>query len=78
MFSSYLLPLHFHFCALVLPAGTDRNNLVQIPDRKDNFPLPYESSTMWEAADVVWHSHGRNILDKKDLALGFASAGYYE
>ena len=58
-------------------AGTDRSNIVQIPDLNDNFPLPYESTDMWKNAEIVWHHHGKTDLNKKDLALGFASAGYF-
>ena len=44
----------------------------------ENFPVPYENSTMWENAEIVWIHHGNTGISKKDLALGFASSGYFQ
>ncbi|XP_070559547.1 protein DD3-3-like [Ptychodera flava] len=59
--------------------GTDRSNLVQINEALENYPLPYENSTMWSAAKVVWiyHSNTPNSVVAKDLAVSMASSGYY-
>lgn len=58
--------------------GSDRSNIVQIRDRNDNFPLPYEQTTMWAAADVKWIFSGSNAISAKDLAVSMSSAGYYK
>ncbi|XP_045164197.2 protein DD3-3-like isoform X2 [Mercenaria mercenaria] len=57
--------------------GSDRNNMAEIGDLNDNFPLPYEQTTMWKNADVIWMYHGKTDISSKDLALNIASAGYY-
>ncbi|XP_041348276.1 protein DD3-3-like [Gigantopelta aegis] len=58
-------------------AGTDRNNLVQILDRNENFPIPFEKTTMWTNAEVKWIYHMEQTVSPKDLALSMASSGYY-
>ncbi|XP_076469495.1 protein DD3-3-like [Babylonia areolata] len=58
-------------------AGTDRNNMVQIRDRNDNFPVPFEQSRMWTNAEIKWIYHGKTGVQAKDLAVDLASAGYY-
>ena len=58
--------------------GTDRSNMVQTSDDNSNFPLPFERTTMWENANVVWAYHGNTNMDAEDLALNMASSGYYE
>ncbi|XP_052782188.1 protein DD3-3-like [Mya arenaria] len=58
-------------------AGTDRLNMVQIGDLKDNFPLPYEQTTMWKNADIVWIHHKKTDISSKDLALEMSASGYY-
>ena len=57
--------------------GTDRSNVVEIKDLNNNYPLPYESTTMWEEAEVKWIYHGNTNLQPKDYAIHMASAGYY-
>ncbi|KAL4227006.1 hypothetical protein ACF0H5_014982 [Mactra antiquata] len=57
--------------------GTDRHNIVEIGDLNDNIPLPYEQTTMWKNAQVVWIYHGKTDISSKDLALNMASSGYY-
>lgn len=57
--------------------GTDRNNMAQIFDLNDNFPLPYEQTTMWKNAQVVWMHHGKTDISPKDLTLDISSSGYY-
>jgi hypothetical protein len=59
--------------------GTDRSNLVQIRDRDENYPYPYEKTTFWSNVNVRWSPMGKsnNNIRKDDLALYFASAGYY-
>lgn len=58
-------------------AGTDRNNLVQILDPNDNFPMPFEQNTMWTNAQVKWIYHGVTGVQPKDLAVDMATSGYY-
>ncbi|XP_078001277.1 protein DD3-3-like [Glandiceps talaboti] len=59
--------------------GTDRSNFVQMNDALENYPVPYESSTMWSSAKVAWiyHSDDPASVDMKDLAVNMASSGYY-
>lgn len=57
--------------------GTDRINIAQIRDLNDNLPLPFEQTTMWENADVIWMHHGKTDISPKDVALDLSSAGYY-
>jgi hypothetical protein len=57
--------------------GTDRNNLVQILDANENYPMPFESSNMWTNAQIKWIHHGVQGVQPKDLALDLATAGYY-
>ncbi|XP_078594985.1 protein DD3-3-like isoform X2 [Branchiostoma floridae x Branchiostoma japonicum] len=56
--------------------GTDRNNIVQMHSLLDNFPAPFENSTMWNSARVWWPAAPKYSL-AKDLAVAFASSGYY-
>ncbi|KAK3607200.1 hypothetical protein CHS0354_008884 [Potamilus streckersoni] len=57
--------------------GTDRSNLVQLRKLNDNFPLPFESTTMWNNADVMWIPYYAPGITADKLALNMASAGYY-
>ncbi|OWF51651.1 protein DD3-3-like [Mizuhopecten yessoensis] len=57
--------------------GTDRNNMVQIEDLNNNYPVPFEQSTMWQNAEVKWIYHGKGSVSPKDLAVSMASSGYY-
>ena len=63
----------FHFSSL----GTDRNNLVQISDLGENYPLPIESTTMWQNAEVFFIHHGNLPVKSEDLAISMATSGYY-
>ncbi|XP_072025685.1 LOW QUALITY PROTEIN: protein DD3-3-like [Amphiura filiformis] len=58
--------------------GTDRNNIVEIPTRNDNYPLPIENTNMWKGAEVIWIYHGKWGLSETDLAVNMASSGYYQ
>ena len=51
--------------------------MAQIADLNDNIPLPFEQTTMWTNADVMWIHHGKTDISKKDLALDVSSVGYY-
>jgi hypothetical protein len=53
--------------------------LVQIRERDENYPYPYEQTTFWMNAKVRWSPMNKTDenIQKKDLALYFASAGYY-
>lgn len=57
--------------------GLDRNNMVQIRDLNDNYPVPFEQSNMWGNAEVKWIYHGKSSVSAKDLAVSMASSGYY-
>jgi hypothetical protein len=70
-FPNLLLTLLF----LVSP-GTDRNNIVEVLDPIDNYPVPFENSTMFSGAKLVWHS-SKNTKTLNDVAVSLASAGYY-
>lgn len=58
--------------------GTDRHNIVQIPGPNSNYPLPYERSTMWDKIEVLhkWFNDSATT-NSTNVALAFASAGYY-
>ena len=60
-----------------LLSGTDRNNMAQIADLNDNIPLPFEQTTMWTNAELMWIYHGKTDISKKDLALDVTTAGFY-
>ncbi|XP_048739300.1 protein DD3-3-like isoform X2 [Ostrea edulis] len=57
--------------------GTDRSNIVQIADLNDNFPMPFERTTMWANANIRWIYHGKTDISPENLAVSMASAGYY-
>nr|XP_006822468.1 PREDICTED: protein DD3-3-like [Saccoglossus kowalevskii] len=57
--------------------GTDRNNFVQMNQALENYPLPYENTTLWSSVKVVWIYHEESNVAAKDLAVNMASAGYY-
>ena len=51
--------------------------MAQIADLNDNIPLPFEKTTMWTQARVMWAHHGKTDISAKDLALDVSTAGYY-
>jgi hypothetical protein len=59
--------------------GTDRSNIVQMRNRDENYPYPYEQTTFWKNVKVRWSPMQKSVANIKqdDLALYFASAGYY-
>jgi hypothetical protein len=59
--------------------GTDRHNMVQIGHPLENYPLPFENTTMWDGATVLYCGHQTPPIkpNKKQLAVLMASAGYY-
>lgn len=69
-------------CNIVLNcyAGTDRSNIVQIANRDENFPMPFDQTNMWENAEIVWSPYKLNNNQNpsaQDLAINMASSGYY-
>lgn len=58
-------------------SGTDRSNIVLIADLNDNFPMPFERSTMWNNANIRWLYHGKTDVSAENLSVTMASAGYY-
>ncbi|KAK3607198.1 hypothetical protein CHS0354_008882 [Potamilus streckersoni] len=57
--------------------GTDRSNLVQLRRLNDNFPLPFESTTMWNNAEAMWVPYSAPGITAEEVALNMASSGYY-
>lgn len=57
--------------------GTDRSNIVEILNGDENFPLPFERTTLWKSAKIFWIYHGKINIGPKDLALDLSSSGYY-
>lgn len=43
--------------------GTDRNNFVQVNDLNENFPLPYEMSTIWKDVELIGILNDLNFTD---------------
>jgi len=58
--------------------GTDRQNIVEIPDPNSNYPLPWANSTLFRNAEALWTSWDLANLEAEDLAVAFASAGFYQ
>ena len=61
--------------------GTDRSNIVEVNDLNNNYPLPFENTKMFKGAKIHWSAYAdSNTLKKftpEDIAVTFASAGYY-
>jgi hypothetical protein len=57
--------------------GTDRTNIVETMNETVNYPLPWEKTTMFKNSRVVWTS-GVSNPSSSDLAVFFASTGYYQ
>ena len=55
--------------------GTDRSNLVEIPDLPANYPVSHEAGRLVRDAEVVWSSAGTGKMTPKDLAVFLASSG---
>ena len=64
---------------ITLPLGTDRSNIVEIPCANCSYPIPWEKeTTLFKDASIVWSSFPRSTsTDAQDIAVAFASAGYY-
>ncbi len=74
---------------LYISLGTDRHNMVEIPHPNSNYPLPVDKTTpstssrpmgasMFKDSEVVWASFPtQDPVNKTDLEVAFASAGYY-
>ncbi len=48
-------------------------------DRNNNYPLPFENTNMFKGAKIHWKSDNvdANKLTSEDIAVRYASAGYY-
>ncbi|KAH9496348.1 Protein DD3-3 [Bulinus truncatus] len=57
--------------------GTDRSNFVEMSDRSQNFPTPFELSSLWPNVKVAWIYFNKINISPKDLAINMASSGYY-
>ena len=55
--------------------GTDRSNIVEIPDLMANYPLAFEASKLVKDAEIVWTAYDGRVKTPKDLALSLASSG---
>lgn len=62
----------------IFHVGTDRSNIVEINKLDENFPVPFENSTMFKQAKVMWVYHGKTGLRPEDYAVNLASSGYYQ
>lgn len=58
--------------------GTDRNNLLEMPFPNSNFPTPFEVSTMFKDARVVWTAVGSKEDIDANLALVLSTSAYYQ
>lgn len=44
----------------------------------ENFPMPFENSTMWKNVELIWSGVGQPAASSsEDIALTMASSGYY-
>lgn len=59
-------------------SGTDRSNFLQLAQIDQNFPLPYEHSSLWRHVEWLWSSTDANMDDLRNLAVYYAYGGYYE
>jgi len=59
--------------------GTDRNNFIQLIDRKSNLVAPDHMHTLFDNSTWVWSSHDMGNSDNHgfNLALSMATSGYY-
>lgn len=57
--------------------GTDRNNMVEIRDPLDNYPVPWEMSELFQGAKALWTSLELKGPKPEDIAVSLATAGYY-
>ena len=55
--------------------GTDRNNMVEIRDPLDNYPVPWEMSKLFQGAKAVWTSLELKGPKPEDIAVSLATAG---
>jgi len=53
--------------------GTDRSNLVETLGEVENYPVPFESSTIWAVAESLT----KPAMTAQDLAVNIASSGFY-
>ena len=62
--------------------GTDRSNMLQTPGPNVNYPTPYDKTDsddgLFKNADVLWSSAEAAQGSDEDIAVFFASAGYYQ
>ena len=54
--------------------------MVEILAPNTNFPVPWENTTLFKHAELVWASFTDNpsLLSSEDVATAFASSGYYK
>jgi len=61
-------------------SGTDRNNFIQLLDRKANLVAPFHNHTLVQGSEWVWSSGEKGFDQNKsfNLALSLATSGYYQ
>jgi len=77
---------YFFFCLFVcfFNLGTDRHNIVEIPESNSNYPClsdkPCDSNNprMFRNARVVYGHDGQNEISGENLELTMNSGGYYK
>ena len=63
-------------------SGTDRSNVVESPNPLANYPTPWDKSTMFKGASVLWvppdWTKVAANMTPLDVALAYASAGNFQ
>ncbi len=52
--------------------GTDRNNFVQINNLNENYPVPFEISSIMKDALFIGYVNGMNLVDDSNSYLTFS------
>lgn len=68
-------------CNVYCSTGTDRTNIVEIPNANSSYPKPFEQDGATDGmftAELLWTPGTTDKpMNPKDLVAYFASAGYY-
>jgi len=55
--------------------------MAEMQTRDENYPVPYEQTTIWKNSDIMWiyyRNNNNKMPSKEDLAVNMASSGYYK